>query len=130
MADALIETAAAGQYEMVFTPGGRPGVDILAKDATVVSLLRKQKESQKWYCASGAAPALVLGKNNLIDDEYATAYPGFDTYIPRKEKFKEKIVKSHKCSMLLLDYCSYKQGPRHCRHVRAGTHHEPLQFRR
>ncbi len=98
MADTLLETIGTNEYDMIVVPGGRPGVDTLAKSALLVEMLRKQKAGNRFYCAISAAPSLVFGANGLIDDEYATAYPGFDMHIKQKRKFKEKIVISHKCS--------------------------------
>ncbi len=92
------------ELDLVLIPGGRPGMDTLGKSAALVEIVKRQQKREKWYCASSAASAVVLGANKLVENESVTTYPGFDYLLTRKDKLslklKQQVAVSGKCSMM------------------------------
>lgn len=64
--------------DAVILPGGMPGASHLASSETVVGIIRKKLENDFLVAAICASPALVLGKNGLLDTYEYTCYPGFE----------------------------------------------------
>ena len=98
--DCFIDEIAKSDYDMVIAPGGRPGMDTLAKSAMVVELLKRHRESEKWICSSSAGSAIILGTNGLIHNIPVTTYPGFDYLLANKEAIKKHVVVANKTSKL------------------------------
>lgn len=66
-------------FDAIVVPGGMPGAERLAENASLDALLKRQKEEKKLIAAMCAAPAVVLlGKNLLEEASEATAHPAFD----------------------------------------------------
>jgi protein deglycase len=62
-------------------------------------MLKKQKETGKYYCGICAAPGIVFLPHGLLDGEACTSYPGFETEFPNKERCEERVVVSNKLSI-------------------------------
>lgn len=89
--DALLDAVKDKDFDMIVLPGGMPGVDHLRKDARVISLLKKMKETNKPIGAICAAP-LVLRDAGLTSGLKFTCYPGFDSQIPGGKFEKGRVV--------------------------------------
>ncbi|TVZ39943.1 4-methyl-5(b-hydroxyethyl)-thiazole monophosphate biosynthesis [Alteromonadaceae bacterium 2753L.S.0a.02] len=76
MADCLI-TDCAAEWDLIALPGGMPGAEHLSNCAPLIELIRTQLAADKWLGAICAAPAVVLGRHQLISLKTATCYPGF-----------------------------------------------------
>lgn len=62
--------------EMIFLPGGIPGVPNLAGNRKVVALINEYYNSDKYIAAICAAPS-ILGALGMLDGKEATCYPSF-----------------------------------------------------
>jgi protein deglycase len=78
VADASLDEAVAGDYDMIVLPGGMPGTSHLKSDARVARLLRQFAESGRYTAAICAAPS-VLAHAGLLEGRRATSFPGFLT---------------------------------------------------
>ena len=66
-------------FDAIVVPGGMPGAERLAENASLDALLKRQKEEKKLIAAMCAAPAVVLLAKNLLEEaSEATAHPAFD----------------------------------------------------
>lgn len=65
------------QWDAVVLPGGMPGAEYLGLSAEVVTLINNQKAAGRIVAAICAAPAVVLGRNGLLDGLVATCHPSF-----------------------------------------------------
>lgn len=87
-ADTVFERADFSDADMLFLPGGMPGVTNLMNCAGLRRLLVEFDAENKRLAAICAAPA-VLGKLGLLKGKTATCYPGFEgdlegaAYTPR-----------------------------------------------
>lgn len=63
---------------MLILPGGMPGASNLAAHAGLTQLLQDQRKCNRWIAAICAAPAIVLGQQQLLSGHEAVCYPGFE----------------------------------------------------
>lgn len=69
----------SSSFDAIVVPGGMPGAERLAENASLDALLKRQRGEKKLIAAMCAAPAVVLlGKNLLEEASEATAHPAFD----------------------------------------------------
>lgn len=76
-ADALINDIKEMSWDLIAIPGGMPGAEAIGGSDTLIQLAQKQIKSAQFCAAICAAPAVTLGRNNLIKDYEATCYPSF-----------------------------------------------------
>ncbi|SEA13830.1 DJ-1 family glyoxalase III [Microbulbifer marinus] len=76
-ADCLLRDWDQDPFDLIALPGGMPGAEHLSKSDLLLELLRRQLESGRWLGAICAAPAVVLGRNGLINGFRATCHRGF-----------------------------------------------------
>lgn len=77
VADQPLQQVLDQDWDMIVLPGGMPGAQHLSEHKGLVERLRKQLSEKKWVAAICAAPAVVLGRHNLIPRATATCFPGF-----------------------------------------------------
>lgn len=77
VADSSLPQCLEQQWDLIVLPGGMPGAENLSKSEALIQLLISQLESDRLLAAICAAPAVVLGRNGLLKDKVATAYPNF-----------------------------------------------------
>ncbi|GIX64090.1 DJ-1, putative [Babesia caballi] len=83
VADKTIEEVADTIFDLIVVPGGLPGSTHCAESATLMKMLRAQRDAKRLYAAICAAPAVVLGAGGILDGETAAVgYPGFEDAIP------------------------------------------------
>lgn len=75
IADALLGACLTQTWDMIVLPGGMPGAAHLHDSVELRDLLQRQIESGRWLAAICAAPAVVLGRHNLIPQATATCFP-------------------------------------------------------
>ena len=81
-ADALLKDVQKQSYDLLVCPGGMPGTKNLAKDATVVDLVKKQFSSGKLCGAICAAPGFVFAEAcGIMKGKKGCGYPGCDKAI-------------------------------------------------
>jgi len=71
-------------YDLIYLPGGVPGVDNLAENKNVLELLKKYDADGTYISAICAAP-WVLDKAGILKDHEVTSFPTF------KEKISPKV---------------------------------------
>jgi len=75
-ADTLLNQCLEQQWDLIVLPGGMPGAAHLHDSTDLIRLLRRQIAEERWLAAICAAPAVVLGRHNLIPLATATGFPG------------------------------------------------------
>ena len=76
--------------ELIFLPGGYPGVTNLSKSQVVKNTLLKAKEIGLFITAICAAP-IILFENGILNGKQATIYPTMKNELP-KEIYSEDAV--------------------------------------
>jgi 4-methyl-5(b-hydroxyethyl)-thiazole monophosphate biosynthesis len=75
-ADATLDEALAGDFDMIVLPGGMPGAANLKSDARVIASLAEFAAAGKYTAAICAAPG-VLAHAGVLAGRVATGFPGF-----------------------------------------------------
>lgn len=75
--DCTVDNLEAENIEAIIIPGGMPGTINIENSAKVHKIIDKAAAEDKLICAICAAPS-VLGHKHLLEDKYATAFPGFE----------------------------------------------------
>ena len=81
--------------DMLFLPGGMPGVTNLEAEPAVKKLIEEYFSSEKYIAAICAAPS-IIGKMDLLSGKKATCYPGFEQYLNGAEAVTDSVVKDGK----------------------------------
>jgi len=79
IADITIDEVKENNLNSIILPGGS-GHKNLEASSKVMTLLRKSYDENKYIFAICAAPS-ILGKEGLLKDRKATAFPGFEKYL-------------------------------------------------
>lgn len=77
-ADVVMAGADFAEADWLILPGGLPGAEHLAHDATLTTLLKDHYANGGRVAAICASPGMVLAPLGLLKDKKATAYPGFE----------------------------------------------------
>ncbi|MCZ0717986.1 DJ-1 family glyoxalase III [Aerococcus kribbianus] len=77
MADKLLADVKASDYDLLVTPGGFPGSEMLASNDQVIKLLQDQHQEGR-YIASICASPLVLDKAGISQEIKGTCFPGLE----------------------------------------------------
>ena len=93
----FIEQVVENEYDMIVCPGGLPNAEYLGKCKELIEMLKKQKESGRYYCAICASPAMVFETNGLMEGEAGTCYPSMQEQMKNQERIQERVVVSNKC---------------------------------
>jgi 4-methyl-5(b-hydroxyethyl)-thiazole monophosphate biosynthesis len=96
-ADKLIDECSEESYDLVALPGGIPGAENLKNSATLIKILRKQNEADKFYGAICASPAVVLEHHGLLQGKMATGHPMFADSIGNRADSTLKVVMDKNC---------------------------------
>ncbi|RZB83118.1 Protein DJ-1-like B isoform C [Glycine soja] len=91
-ADMLLDEATKLSYDLIVLPGGLGGAQTFANSETLVSLLKKQRESNKYYGAICASPALVLEPHGLLKGKKATAFPVMCDKLSDQSEVENRVV--------------------------------------
>ncbi|KAK7335089.1 hypothetical protein VNO80_26860 [Phaseolus coccineus] len=91
-ADMLLDEAAKLSYDLIVLPGGLGGAQTFANSETLVNLLKKQRESNKYYGAICASPALVLEPHGLLKGKKATAFPAMCNKLSDQSEVDNRVV--------------------------------------
>ena len=91
-ADEKFSLQNASKYDAIVIPGGSLCAESLSNHEELKLSIKQFIEQQKLIAAICASPALVLGKNNFLENINATCYPSLKNYI---KNFLDKPVVSH-----------------------------------
>ena len=80
IADGRLSDTDFSDCDLLFLPGGVPGVPNLAASAPLADLLRKFAKDGRRLSAICAAPS-ILGDLGLLDGVTATCYPGWESHL-------------------------------------------------
>lgn len=89
--DCRTEDVCLADAELLFLPGGQPGVDHLFADKGLCALLLEAAEKEIPIAAICAAPS-ILGRLGLLRGKKATCFPGFEKYLEGAECHPEAGV--------------------------------------
>lgn len=104
-ADAWLDDCLDKSWDMIVLPGGMPGAEHLSSDKNLQGLIRQQLKTQSWLGAICASPAVVLGRQGLLQEFRATCYPAFQAEL--KQQAKEVSGEAVVCDGKLIT----SQGP-------------------
>src|SRR5699024_10713095 len=79
MADKMLDDIDIDSYDMVITPGGRPGAEKLAKDKRVTDLIVKQVANDK-YVSSICASPIAFEAAGVTKELEGTCEPRFEDH--------------------------------------------------
>jgi 4-methyl-5(b-hydroxyethyl)-thiazole monophosphate biosynthesis len=96
-ADCLIADCADRSYDLIVLPGGMPGAEHLRDNQLLIEMLKKQKESGRFYAAICASPVVVLSHHGLLADKKATCYPGMAVHLKHKDAVNLRVVVDGNC---------------------------------
>ncbi len=68
--------------DAVVVPGGMPGATNIASCKRAISFLQEQNDAGRLVCAICAAPAVVLGKTEILKGKKWTCYPEMEKEAP------------------------------------------------
>ncbi|CAL0310674.1 unnamed protein product [Lupinus luteus] len=91
-ADVLLDEAAKHSYDLIVLPGGLGGAEAFANSETLVCLLKKQRELNRYYGAICASPALVLEPHGLLKGKKATAFPAMSNKLSDQSEAENRVV--------------------------------------
>ncbi len=77
--------------EMIFLPGGMPGVTNLEKHPAVIETIQNYASKGKLLAAICAAPK-IYGQLGLLNGKQAVCYPGFEEYLKGANVLKLPVV--------------------------------------
>lgn len=97
LADKLLSDCADVEYDLIVLPGGIPGAENLQKSELLATMLRKQKDANKYYGAICASPAVVLAHHGLLEGKEATCHPMFAQGLGDRKKVGEDVVIDGNC---------------------------------
>jgi len=90
-ADASLDTARGGDYDMVVLPGGATGAENLKKDGRIKELITRMHAQGRLVAAICAAPT-VLSAAGLIKDRTVTSHPSVRTELKAAAISDERVV--------------------------------------
>jgi len=92
-ADARLEDVVDERWDVIALPGGMPGAQNMANDATLHRALERQmRERGALTAAMCASPGVVLAAKGLLDGLAATAHPGFVKDLPDAASANARVV--------------------------------------
>ncbi|KAF3328571.1 Protein DJ-1 [Carex littledalei] len=92
IADVLLEEVLELNFDFIVLPGGLGGAQAFANSVRLISLLKKQAESNKLYGAICASPAIVLEPHGLLKGKKATCYPSMIEKLSDKSESSNRVV--------------------------------------
>ena len=95
--DRLLEEVDPAGYDLIFLPGGVPGVPNLEANPAVKTMLLEQARAGRRIGAICAAPS-ILGHYGLLSGKRFTCYPGWQEGINDAEWTGEGVVSSGRIS--------------------------------
>ncbi|HAL45468.1 MAG: dihydroxyacetone kinase [Planctomycetes bacterium GWF2_42_9] len=96
-ADCLIKDWVHEIFDLIVLPGGMPGAEHLRDCKELADMLKKQKESNRFYAAICASPAVVFKYHGLLDGKKATCYPAMTGVLNNKEAIAQRVVVDGNC---------------------------------
>jgi len=79
-------------FDGVVIPGGMPGAEHVSADVDAMHLIREMLESGKLVGAICAAPAVVLGRHQLLRGRTFTCFPGLEKEVRDGTFTDERVV--------------------------------------
>jgi len=97
VADWLITDCKDNTFDLIALPGGLPGSEHLRDCATLIEMLKSQKQAERLYGAICAAPAVALAPHGLLDGKKATCYPSCADVLPDPTQANQRVVVDGNC---------------------------------
>lgn len=94
----------------IIIPGGMPGAANIGANKTVLDLILKMNEAQKFICAICAAPIVVLAQTGILAGKQFTCYPGMEQNIAKFVPDPDKINDLMEGAYLNLEKSNIRDG--------------------
>ncbi|MFH1983517.1 MAG: DJ-1 family glyoxalase III [Pseudomonadota bacterium] len=98
VADRLIAECMDDTFDLIVLPGGIPGAEHLRDSLELKTLLRRQKDENRYYGAICAAPAVVLEAHGLLEGTRATGHPNFMDQLSPERADTARVVVDGRCA--------------------------------
>ncbi|KAL6543302.1 Protein DJ-1 B [Orobanche hederae] len=92
VADVLLDEVVNCSFDLIVLPGGLGGAQVFANSEKLVNMLKKQRETNKFYGAICASPALVLESHGLLKGKKATAFPALCSQLSDPSEAESRVV--------------------------------------
>ncbi len=96
-ADCLIEDCMDKVFDLIVLPGGIPGAENLKNSEDLARLLKKQAQTDRYFGAICASPAVVLHHHGLVTPGKCTCHPGFTHMIDNGNVEDQAVVVEGNC---------------------------------
>jgi len=96
-ADCLISDCINNTYDIIVLPGGTKGAENLRDCKELIEMLKKQKDSPRFYAAICASPAVVFEYHGLLAGKKATCFPALADELSDKQAISQKVVVDGNC---------------------------------
>lgn len=80
------------KIDCIVIPGGMPGAKNIAESKAALDLITKTYNNGGFIGAICAAPGVVLGKTDILNNKNFTCYPSFEKYVPLGKFSEERVV--------------------------------------
>ena len=78
--------------DLLFLPGGMPGVLNLEQNNDVINLITEYANSENGYITAICAAPKILGGMGLLSGKHAACYPGFESDLKGATVLKDAVV--------------------------------------
>ncbi len=81
-------------FDAIVLPGGMPGAKNLSEHPKVRPIAERAFTDGRLVAAICAAPGVVLGGTNILDERRFTCYPGYEERVPKGHFSEDRVVRS------------------------------------
>eukprot|EP00271_Cylindrocystis_brebissonii_P011759 TRINITY_DN29696_c0_g1_i1.p1 TRINITY_DN29696_c0_g1~~TRINITY_DN29696_c0_g1_i1.p1 ORF type:complete len:477 (-),score=83.12 TRINITY_DN29696_c0_g1_i1:649-2079(-) len=92
VADKKMAECKGDVFDLIVLPGGMPGAERLRDNEILRKMVEQQAESERFYAAICAAPAVALKPWGLLIGKKATAHPAFAAQLDDTSAVEERVV--------------------------------------
>ncbi len=92
IADCELVDIADEIFDAVIIPGGMPGAENISNNEVAMEVIQRHADRDKLICAICAAPGVVLGETRILDNHFATCYPGFEKHFNSSVSYIDEMV--------------------------------------
>lgn len=83
-------------FDAIVIPGGQPGANHMRDCPTLIAMLKKQQQEDRWLAAICASPVVVLQTHGLLSGP-ATCHPSVASDLRDKSQLADRVVVVGKC---------------------------------
>lgn len=97
VADTTLDAVLDQEFDLITLPGGLPGAERLRDCEPLIGMLRRQRETGRYFGAICASPAYVLQHHGLLEGHEATCFPALLDRLRNPADPGRRVVVSGNC---------------------------------